>query len=181
MVSSSLFTNTSAYIGKWSYDSALFGPSGNITVNGSMSCVPETARTADFTINKRGLGAGQEKGVDLNTPPYAIHNGKSNSICDMVDANINRFWSFIYKHTCYQRVPCWRSGWTGRPQSLGDDGRKGYPYSPTRYSSGEKTVYHQPFYFPLVRPVDGSLGMSVLSRGSFVIHHDTDGCFQVGW
>jgi alpha-glucosidase len=50
----------------------MFGPSGNITVNGSLTCVPETQGGA---ISKRGLGAGQQAGVNLNAPPYAIHNG----------------------------------------------------------------------------------------------------------
>jgi len=27
-------------------------------------------------IEKRGVGAGGEQGVNLNNPPYAIHNGK---------------------------------------------------------------------------------------------------------
>ena len=26
-------------------------------------------------LDKRGLGAGQQKGVDVNYPPYPIHNG----------------------------------------------------------------------------------------------------------
>ncbi|KAF9457114.1 glycosyl hydrolases family 31-domain-containing protein [Collybia nuda] len=52
------------------YDATISGPSGNITVNGTLTCRPERA-----TIAKRGLGAGKQAGVDLNTPPYAIHNG----------------------------------------------------------------------------------------------------------
>ena len=31
-------------------------------------------------IAKRGVGAGGEQGVDLNSPPYAIHNGKIRSL-----------------------------------------------------------------------------------------------------
>lgn len=33
------------------------------------------ACSADSTIGKRGLGAGLQDGVNLNSPPYAIHNG----------------------------------------------------------------------------------------------------------
>ncbi|KAL0959205.1 hypothetical protein HGRIS_014485 [Hohenbuehelia grisea] len=53
------------------YNSSVSGPSGNITVNGQATC------TSEFTLNlnKRGLGAGGQKGLELNTPPYAIHNG----------------------------------------------------------------------------------------------------------
>ncbi|KAG5651452.1 hypothetical protein H0H81_008610 [Sphagnurus paluster] len=51
------------------YDPALSGPSGNITVNGTMTC-----RDQAVTPQKRGLGAGHQTNVNLNTPPYAIHN-----------------------------------------------------------------------------------------------------------
>lgn len=66
-----------------SYNSTLFGPSGNITVNGSLTCLPETPEVADLKISARGLGAGQQQGIDLNAPPYAIHNGESDASCDM--------------------------------------------------------------------------------------------------
>ncbi|KJA17650.1 glycoside hydrolase family 31 protein [Hypholoma sublateritium FD-334 SS-4] len=55
------------------YNSTIFGPSGNITVNGTLTCNLETV--AASTISRRGLGAGKQQDVDLNTPPYAIHNG----------------------------------------------------------------------------------------------------------
>jgi hypothetical protein len=53
-----------------SYNSTISGPSGNITVNGTLTCTP-----AEPALTKRGLGAGKQTGVDLNSPPYAIHNG----------------------------------------------------------------------------------------------------------
>jgi len=46
-----------------------------MTVNGTLTCVSEVPGVADSAIRKRGLGAGQQNGVDLNSPPYAIHNG----------------------------------------------------------------------------------------------------------
>lgn len=57
------------------YNSTIFGPSGNITVNGKLTCRFNATQVSTLTANKRGLGAGQQKGVDLNVPPYAIHNG----------------------------------------------------------------------------------------------------------
>ncbi|KIM36315.1 glycoside hydrolase family 31 protein [Hebeloma cylindrosporum] len=54
------------------YNSTTFGPSGNITVNGTLTCRLESPATH---VNKRGLGAGKQQDVDLNAPPYAIHNG----------------------------------------------------------------------------------------------------------
>ncbi|KAF8629789.1 hypothetical protein AX17_005568 [Amanita inopinata Kibby_2008] len=50
------------------YDANRFGPSGNITVNGVNTC------QTGSSVAARGLGAGGEQGVDLNTPPYPIHN-----------------------------------------------------------------------------------------------------------
>ncbi|KAJ7578612.1 glycosyl hydrolases family 31-domain-containing protein [Mycena floridula] len=51
------------------YNSAVSGPSGNLTVNGTLTCM-ETP-----SLNTRGLGAGHQSGVELNAPPYTIHNG----------------------------------------------------------------------------------------------------------
>ncbi|KAH8091383.1 glycosyl hydrolases family 31-domain-containing protein [Cristinia sonorae] len=52
------------------YNSTISGPSGNITVNGTL-----TYGAGSSSLTKRGLGAGHQAGVDLNTPPYTIHNG----------------------------------------------------------------------------------------------------------
>jgi alpha-glucosidase len=35
-------------------------------------------------IEKRGVGAGSEEGVDLNSPPYAIHNGMNQFLYTIV-------------------------------------------------------------------------------------------------
>lgn len=59
------------------YNSTISGPSGNITVNGTLTCT-----SAEPALAKRGLGAGKQSGVDLNTPPYAIHNGKNDRLSD---------------------------------------------------------------------------------------------------
>ncbi|KAJ7727590.1 glycosyl hydrolases family 31-domain-containing protein [Mycena metata] len=52
------------------YNLTISGPSGNITVNGTLTF----NETASATLSARGIGAGNQTGVDLNTPPYAIHN-----------------------------------------------------------------------------------------------------------
>ncbi|KAJ3503798.1 hypothetical protein NLJ89_g8272 [Agrocybe chaxingu] len=57
------------------YNATIFGPSGNITVNGTLTCRFNEDATPISSINKRGLGAGKQRNVDLNTPPYVIHNG----------------------------------------------------------------------------------------------------------
>ncbi|KAF9451452.1 glycoside hydrolase family 31 protein [Macrolepiota fuliginosa MF-IS2] len=54
------------------YNSSTSGPSGNITVNGQLTC--QNSGSGQL-LHKRGLGAGHQQEVDLNTPPYAIHNG----------------------------------------------------------------------------------------------------------
>ena len=51
------------------YDASVWGPSGNITVNGSLTYSDE----ALFTLSRRELDDGHE--IDLNSPPYPIHNG----------------------------------------------------------------------------------------------------------
>jgi alpha-glucosidase len=61
-------------LGSTSYNSSVSGPSGNITVNGSLSY---SCDSNSFT--KRGVGAGNDSDVNLNEPPYAIHNGNMTS------------------------------------------------------------------------------------------------------
>ncbi|KAI0338173.1 glycoside hydrolase family 31 protein [Trametopsis cervina] len=53
------------------YNATISGPSGNITVNGTLTF----NQAAPPNLVKRGVGAGNQTGVDLNAPPYAIHNG----------------------------------------------------------------------------------------------------------
>ncbi|KZT00896.1 glycoside hydrolase family 31 protein [Laetiporus sulphureus 93-53] len=55
------------------YNATLWGPSGNITINGTLTYSGEAPDTA--ALEKRGVGAGEQTGVNLSNPPYAIHNG----------------------------------------------------------------------------------------------------------
>ncbi|KAJ6553086.1 glycosyl hydrolases family 31-domain-containing protein [Mycena capillaripes] len=55
------------------YNSTISGPSGNITVNGTLTYGATASPLS--TLSKRGIGAGNQTGVDLNMPPYIIHNG----------------------------------------------------------------------------------------------------------
>ena len=57
-----------------SYNATVSGPSGNITVNGTLTFGAEQISN---TLVKRGLGAGDQGDIQINTPPYAIHNGES--------------------------------------------------------------------------------------------------------
>ncbi|KAH7100202.1 glycosyl hydrolases family 31-domain-containing protein [Auriculariales sp. MPI-PUGE-AT-0066] len=54
------------------YDATISGPSGNITVNGVATC---NATKATASVLRRGIGAGNQTDIDINFPPYAIHNG----------------------------------------------------------------------------------------------------------
>ncbi|KAF9472639.1 hypothetical protein BDN70DRAFT_844291 [Pholiota conissans] len=54
------------------YNPSISGPSGNVTVDGALTCQLDATNSS---LHQRGLGAGKQQGVDLNTPPYAIHNG----------------------------------------------------------------------------------------------------------
>ncbi|KAJ7183712.1 glycosyl hydrolases family 31-domain-containing protein [Mycena filopes] len=51
------------------YNATISGPSGNITVNGTL-----TFNASASALVVRGIGAANQTGADLNTPPYAIHN-----------------------------------------------------------------------------------------------------------
>ncbi len=55
----------------FSYDSSKWGPSGNYRINGTLTF------SGDVTsVVKRGVDAGEQVDVDLNEPPYALHNGE---------------------------------------------------------------------------------------------------------
>ncbi|KAF8587489.1 glycoside hydrolase family 31 protein [Ramaria rubella] len=54
------------------YNATISGPSGNITVNGSLTF---GAGSETGTFSKRGIGESGLEGVNINAPPYAIHNG----------------------------------------------------------------------------------------------------------
>ncbi|KAJ3758275.1 glycoside hydrolase family 31 protein [Lentinula raphanica] len=74
------------------YDASLFGPSGNITVNGKLTC---TINSTSSSLAKRGVGAGAEQGVNLNTPPYAIHNGIGNLSINTLATNATHAGGFV--------------------------------------------------------------------------------------
>lgn len=67
-------TTSDRCIGR-SYNSTISGPSGNITVNGTATYACGSTNSSSLSLNKRGIGAGNQSGVDVNSPPYAIHNG----------------------------------------------------------------------------------------------------------
>ncbi|KAF7304057.1 Glycoside hydrolase family 31 protein [Mycena indigotica] len=54
------------------YNSTISGPSGNITVNGTLTYGASASANG---LSVRGIGAGKQSGIEVNTPPYAIHNG----------------------------------------------------------------------------------------------------------
>ncbi|KAG0697210.1 glycoside hydrolase family 31 protein [Suillus ampliporus] len=56
------------------YNDTLWGPSGNMTINGTSTYSCGESSTSMTVVEKRGVGSGAEQGVDLNSPPYAIHN-----------------------------------------------------------------------------------------------------------
>ncbi|KAI0271249.1 glycosyl hydrolases family 31-domain-containing protein [Gloeopeniophorella convolvens] len=78
------------------YNPTISGPSGNLTINGTLtygagdSSIGLSRRTA-----KRGLGAGGEEGVDLNSPPYAIHNGFGNLSIHTIATNSTHFGGYV--------------------------------------------------------------------------------------
>ncbi|KIM86518.1 glycoside hydrolase family 31 protein [Piloderma croceum F 1598] len=57
------------------YNSTISGPSGNMTVNSTSTYTCDSTNSSSITLSRRGIGAGNQSGVDLNAPPYPIHNG----------------------------------------------------------------------------------------------------------
>jgi hypothetical protein len=112
-----------------SYNSSISGPSGNITVNGVLTCGATSTGNASSNSNvfleQRGIGAGGQTGVDLNTPPYAIHNGKHRSYSTSF-ASLSLFYIYAFPltasiflvfrqrpplppHPRHERNPRWRN------------------------------------------------------------------------
>ncbi|KAI0816891.1 glycosyl hydrolases family 31-domain-containing protein [Trametes gibbosa] len=69
------------------YNATIWGPSGNITINGTLTFGNHSAPSPP-ALEKRGLGAAAEPGVDLNSPPYAIHNGDGFLSTHTVSTNV---------------------------------------------------------------------------------------------
>jgi len=117
-----------------SYNLTLSGPSGNITVNGTLTCQLDSLTTS-VNLKRRGLGAGKQNDVDLNEPPYAIHNGKS--VLGFVIDKILLTLFLRERATFNPRIGHERYArrWTGGircTQSLGFDGGKGDPSCTSR-------------------------------------------------
>lgn len=154
------------------YNATVSGPSGNITVDG----VPTFgAGSSSSTLSKRGLGAGDQDGVQINMPPYAIHNGeslrylRSRQICVDTTTRLRRS---IYAYNCDQ---CYTRGWAGgtrRSQSLGSHGREDDPSSAVTAPAQEKTFPDQPLNVRQFRKVDGPLARGQLQQVAvYVLQH----------
>ncbi|KAI0641236.1 glycosyl hydrolases family 31-domain-containing protein, partial [Trametes meyenii] len=66
------------------YNSTIWGPSGNLTINGTLTYGDDTTTPA---LSKRAVGAAAEPGVDLNSPRYAIHNADGPVWANTVSTN----------------------------------------------------------------------------------------------
>ncbi|PCH40075.1 glycoside hydrolase family 31 protein [Wolfiporia cocos MD-104 SS10] len=55
------------------YNATIWGPSGNITINGTLTYGTDYTDATLLTV--RGLDVAEEPSVNLTYPPYAIHNG----------------------------------------------------------------------------------------------------------
>ncbi|KAH7909433.1 glycoside hydrolase family 31 protein [Hygrophoropsis aurantiaca] len=76
------------------YNETISGPSGNMTVNGTStdSC---TNGMSSMALIKRGVGAGDEPGVNLNTPPYAIHNAFGPLSTNTIATNATHYGGYV--------------------------------------------------------------------------------------
>ncbi|RDX45018.1 hypothetical protein OH76DRAFT_1024258 [Lentinus brumalis] len=70
------------------YNSTIWGPSGNLTINGTLTFGNDSVQPEHVDIHtKRGLGEAAETDVNLNDPPYAIHNGEGALSAHTVSTN----------------------------------------------------------------------------------------------
>ncbi|KAK7679938.1 hypothetical protein QCA50_016884 [Cerrena zonata] len=56
------------------YNSSIWGPSGNVSINGTLT-FGNNVGPSTSSLSKRGLGVGGQTGLNVNKPPYTIHNG----------------------------------------------------------------------------------------------------------
>ncbi|KZT68499.1 glycoside hydrolase family 31 protein [Daedalea quercina L-15889] len=75
------------------YNASVWGPSGNITINGTLTYGVNERPSASLT--KRGVGAGEQPGVNLNFPPYAIHNGFGPLYARTLDTNATHVGGYV--------------------------------------------------------------------------------------
>ncbi len=57
------------------YNANISGPSGNLTVNGTWTFNATLDPSDSSLLKKRGLGEANLTNININDPPYAIHNG----------------------------------------------------------------------------------------------------------
>jgi hypothetical protein len=112
-------------------------------------------------VEKRGVGAGGQQGVDLNSPPYAIHNGKILPYvcnCDVTRKCSDR--SSLPQHPGDQRDTLRRNCGARRTQHVwahgGKDDKPCCSIGPARKAS----ILDQQIYIPLCWKMDWSLGIS---------------------
>ena len=69
----------------YSYNSTISGTSGNITVNGTLTF---GAGLTPAALTKRSANTDSQAEINLNDPPYAIHNGQSSTACQLWTSNV---------------------------------------------------------------------------------------------
>lgn len=138
----------------FSYNSAVSGPSGNITVNGTLTCTDTTTLTA------RGLGAGEETGIDLNEPPYAIHNGQLPNHIPLIAAYIEvRQWPPLITHHRHKRNARWGNSRAGCTQHVGSDGGEGFASCSSGNLPWKPPLFDQQVNVSVLWKMVGPLGM----------------------
>lgn len=143
-----------------SYNETLWGPSGNITVNGTLTCNLDTLQQS--TVTRRGLGAGSEPNVDLLNPPYAIHNGQPTNFRHCYGELIwfHRQRSTLSKYTTDKRHTFRWAGRAGRTQHVGNDGGEDYASCRARCHPRKTSLHYCSVYLSVIGALERTLGMS---------------------
>ncbi|THU98203.1 hypothetical protein K435DRAFT_965039 [Dendrothele bispora CBS 962.96] len=154
------------------YDSSISGPSGNITINGTLTCTNASQiATSTFALAGRGLGAREQLERNVVDPPYAIHNGypslsnhtlatNATHVGGILDFDVHNMWGMMEERATHRALQQLRPGkrpfiisrstfpssgkWTGH--WLGDNGAT-WQYM---YQSIQGILQFQLFQIPLV-------------------------------
>ncbi|THU98206.1 hypothetical protein K435DRAFT_828477 [Dendrothele bispora CBS 962.96] len=154
------------------YDPSISGPSGNITINGTLTCTNASQiATSTLTLAARRLGVREQLERNVVDPPYAIHNGypslsnhtlatNAAHVGGILDFDVHNMWGMMEERATHRALQQLRPGqrpfiisrstfpssgkWTGH--WLGDNGAT-WQYM---YQSIQGILQFQLFQIPLV-------------------------------
>ncbi|EJD47637.1 hypothetical protein AURDEDRAFT_61870, partial [Auricularia subglabra TFB-10046 SS5] len=104
----------------YDYNGTVSGPSGNITVDGELTCRATELKPKPELL-RRGLGAANQTDIDINSPPYAIHNGfgplwihtvatNATHAAGYAELDTHSLWGLMEEHVTHESLTKIRKG-----------------------------------------------------------------------